>query len=32
VNSSRMGGAYKIEVFKKSHHICKSGLQLFYIG
>jgi hypothetical protein len=26
---SGVGGAYKIEVFKRSHHICKLGLQLF---
>jgi hypothetical protein len=29
VSSSGVGGACEIRVFKRSHHVCMSGLQLF---
>jgi hypothetical protein len=28
LNSSGVGGAYETEVFKRSTHVCNSGLQL----
>jgi hypothetical protein len=32
MNSSGTGGACEVGVLRRSHHVCKSGLQLFDIA